>query len=134
MCPSFDLVHIVLCVTTYSFSDYWITWSCGFDETSLWSDLNLLIHQTAQIYPAWAIFLYYFSLLFYYFYHLFLLSAPLLLKIFPLKIYKNIVISLIVIYFFIVFILHLLFITLHHLMHILFPCHFFLLSLSIVCI
>jgi len=63
----------------------------------------------------------------------FLLSAPLLLKIFPLKTYKNIVICLIVIYVF-VFILHLHFITLHHLMHILFPCHLYLLSLFLMCI
>ena len=61
---------------------------------------------------------------------LILLSAPLLLKIFPLKnLQKYCDLFNCYLLFFIVFILHLHFITLHHLLYILFSCHLFLLSL-----
>jgi len=76
------------------------------------------------------------SLLFYCYTPLFSSFAPFLLKKFPLKNLQKILwfVLIVIYYFLIVFILHLHFITLHHFMHILFPCHLFLLSLFLVCI
>jgi len=46
---AFDLVSMIISFLNRLIKTVWLWW------TLLWSDLNLLIYQTVQIYPAWAL-------------------------------------------------------------------------------